>query len=404
MLRRSGKVETRDRQRQRIHQLNRSQEGLISHISSLSWFTLTQSSLNHSRMRWNIGSSSSSSSDTSDTTGLPAGHPPIPSTSSSHRPPASCPMSSSIPTSSSSSPLSNNNKSGPAKCPIDHESKSKGPAKCPIDHESKTASTNGGYNPLNHIPLGISTTEKAPGQQIALPTDRETSTIPRPKSNDDQGAEGGGETWDYPSPQQFYNALVRKGWETPEESIEMVVAIHNFLNERAWEEVMKWEKRLPGGEHAQLARFQGRPGELSPKARMHLWLGKVFPDSFNTIPPFDRHDWIVTRPVDLQTPTTNTSPPTTPAPSSSTSSSSTTSTTSPNSRTETTTTTTTSADGITTKTTTTRYVIDYYSAPPDEEGNPVFHLDVRPALDSFQSIEQRIRVGVEEWMKRDQSE
>jgi hypothetical protein len=52
--------------------------------------------------------------------------------------------------------------------------------------------------------------------------------------------------WEYPSPQQFYNALVRKGWETPEESIEMVVAIHNFLNERAWEEVMKWEKRKPG--------------------------------------------------------------------------------------------------------------------------------------------------------------
>ncbi len=44
-------------------------------------------------------------------------------------------------------------------------------------------------------------------------------------------------------PQQFYNALVRKGWETPEEHVETMVEIHNFLNEEAWEEVLKWEKR-----------------------------------------------------------------------------------------------------------------------------------------------------------------
>jgi hypothetical protein len=49
--------------------------------------------------------------------------------------------------------------------------------------------------------------------------------------------------WEYPSPQQFYNALVRKGWETPEEHVETMVDIHNFLNERAWMEVLKWEKR-----------------------------------------------------------------------------------------------------------------------------------------------------------------
>lgn len=30
---------------------------------------------------------------------------------------------------------------------------------------------------------------------------------------------------------------------------------------------------------------------------------------------------------------------------------------------------------------------------------PVFSLDVRPALDSFQSVSERIRVGVEEYMK-----
>lgn len=75
----------------------------------------------------------------------------------------------------------------------------------------------------------------AASQSIALPTERTASSIPR---TSDVGG-----VWEYPSPQQFYNALVRKGWETPEEHVETMVHIHNFLNERAWDEVMKWEKR-----------------------------------------------------------------------------------------------------------------------------------------------------------------
>lgn len=46
-----------------------------------------------------------------------------------------------------------------------------------------------------------------------------------------------------------------------------------------------------------------------------------------------------------------------------------------------------------------RYVIDYYSAPDDSEGNPVFSLDVRPALDSLTSIKTRIEVATEEAWK-----
>lgn len=71
-------------------------------------------------------------------------------------------------------------------------------------------------------------------QQLAeLPTEREVSSIPR----------DGSSRWEYPSPQQFYNALVRKGWETPEEHVETMVQIHNFLNEQAWQEILKWEKK-----------------------------------------------------------------------------------------------------------------------------------------------------------------
>ncbi|RDX54312.1 cytochrome c and c1 heme-lyase [Lentinus brumalis] len=237
--------------------------------------------------------------------------------------PARCPIdhSASHPSASSSS--------GPAKCPIEHDKSStsaaaKAPAQCPIDHDA--------LNPLNQMP----TLSQAPAahQAVALPTERETSTIPR-----DEGGK-----WEYPSPQQFYNALVRKGWETPEEHVETMVQIHNFLNEQAWQEILKWERKENPEIQPQLARFRGRPGELSPKARFWLFAGWLLPTRFNTEPPFDRHDWIVRRRGGEEV----------------------------------------------------RYVIDYYSAPPEPDGSPVFSLDVRPALDSVGSIKQRIAAATEE--------
>jgi cytochrome c heme-lyase len=176
-------------------------------------------------MKWNIGSTASTSSAST----LPANHPAIHSTSRDaaglSTPPAGCPM----------------HESPPVIAPIIPRAKA---AECPIPHDQRA------LHPLNRIPLGLSSTEKAPGQVLDLPTEREVSSIPRPQQAEDGEAilpeDRHNGKWEYPSPQQFYNALVRKGWETPEESIEMVVAIHNFLNERAWEEVMAWEKRLPG--------------------------------------------------------------------------------------------------------------------------------------------------------------
>jgi cytochrome c heme-lyase len=116
-----------------------------------------------------------------------------------------------------------------ASCPVDHAALSKSssaapPAQCPVQHEM--------LDPRNHLPA--LTQERAPSQTIDLPTGRTTSSIPRDATA----------TWEYPSPQQFYNALVRKGWETPENEIETMVEIHNFLNEKAWDEVQKWEAQV----------------------------------------------------------------------------------------------------------------------------------------------------------------
>jgi cytochrome c heme-lyase len=116
-----------------------------------------------------------------------------------------------------------------ASCPVDHTSLSRSsspsPAQCPVQPQET-------IDPRNHLP--ILTQERAPSQTVDLPIERTVSSIPRDTAG----------TWEYPSPQQFYNALVRKGWETPEKEIETMVQIHNFLNEKAWEEVQKWEAQV----------------------------------------------------------------------------------------------------------------------------------------------------------------
>jgi len=206
------------------------------------------------------------------------------------------------------------------------------PAECPIAHEK--------VNPLNQMPS--LSQSPSPNQSAALPTERVFSSIPRPSSPEEPAASPA--KWEYPSPQQFYNALVRKGWETPEEHVETMVQIHNFLNEEAWSEVLKWESRWNkyAPQPPELARLHGKPGELSPKARLHLFAGWFFPSRFSSQPPFDRHDWVVRRPA--------------------------------------------TGEEV-------RYIIDYYSAPDDPDGNPVFSLDVRPALDSPGSIKERVTVA-----------
>jgi hypothetical protein len=57
-------------------------------------------------------------------------------------------------------------------------------------------------DPTNQMPANPNQ-QPAPGQDVPLSTSRVPSHIPK------GGTEG--ETWTYPSPQMFWNALVRKG-------------------------------------------------------------------------------------------------------------------------------------------------------------------------------------------------
>jgi cytochrome c heme-lyase len=226
---------------------------------------------------------------------------------------------------------------------------------------------------LNYMPANLSN-QRASSQKVSLPLEREPSTIPK---GDGQG------NWEYPSPQQMYNAMLRKGYtDTPEDAVESMVQVHNFLNEGAWAEIVEWERRFgkglvngwrlsskgeDGAESSaalgttwtdperpapQLVRFMGRPGELTPKAQFLQAMGWAWPSKFAAEPPFDRHDWFVKRHL-------------------------------PSGQTE-----------------EVRYVIDYYSGPPEPTGEPVFFLDVRPAVDTpTAAVARMMRWGGDVWWR-----
>ncbi len=46
----------------------------------------------------------------------------------------------------------------------------------------------------------------------------------------------------YPSEQQFYNAMRKKGWDPNVEDTPATVAVHNTINEHTWKEVLKYEQ------------------------------------------------------------------------------------------------------------------------------------------------------------------
>ena len=47
-----------------------------------------------------------------------------------------------------------------------------------------------------------------------------------------------------------------------------------------------------------------------------------------------------------------------------------------------------------------RYVIDYYSGPEEPTGEPVFYLDVRPAMDTpTAAVERLMRFGGDVWYR-----
>ncbi|ESO92397.1 hypothetical protein LOTGIDRAFT_120834 [Lottia gigantea] len=203
---------------------------------------------------------------------------------------------------------------------------------CPVKH-------GGGddIDPTNMMPPPNQ--RPSEGQPFPLPTGRVKSTIPK------AGTEN--ETWQYPSQQMFWNAMLRKGWKWKDSEMgptdmDNIINIHNANNEQAWKEVLKWEAM-----HAcecstpKLKKFGGKATQYSPRARIRHWLGYEL--------PFDRHDWIVDR----------------------------------------------CGRDV-------RYIIDYYDGGSvDPKSHEFTLLDVRPAFDSFTAFKDRMKVNYMRWTIKD---
>jgi len=180
-----------------------------------------------------------------------------------------------------------------------------------------------------------------PDQNTPLSTDRVVSSIPR-GSNDAPHHQTTQETskWVYPSEQQFYNAMRRKGYDAPpEQTMPHIIQIHNAVNERTWYHVLRWEQTLHQST-PKLLRFMGKPDQRSPRA----WLYSTL---LGYQPPFDRHDWFIDR-----------------------------------------------GDGSGER----RYVIDFYDGHASKNSAaPInIYLDVRPAIDDLSSLKDRVEMAIRE--------
>lgn len=110
--------------------------------------------------------------------------------------------------------------------------------------------------------------------------------------------------------------MLRKGYtDTPQDAVESMVSVHNFLNEGAWQEIVDWESTFAHGlkegwqkcrrgsenlemelqrekmlagrqgqeqeqEQPSLIRFMGRPQDRTPKAQILQALGWVYPAKY----------------------------------------------------------------------------------------------------------------------------
>ncbi|KAF9148240.1 Cytochrome c1 heme lyase [Linnemannia schmuckeri] len=256
---------------------------------------------------------------------LPEGHPTVPTSSDGE--PAKCPVSPEahkhfMPRSAAQSTAPTGLPEGhpsvpmttpdgePTKCPVSPEAhkhflpRSSQPQSSPSKAGEEDKSLK--IDPTNNMP---STPDqfRIASQRKDLATEREISSIPKAANSPDpygdsknkaSAASSGahapdpdsdqGEVWIYPSEQMFFNAMKRKNWNPREEDMKFVVPIHNMVNEMAWKHILRWEKLMEntcGG--PKLVKFEGKPKEITPKARIRSWMGYTL--------PFDRHDWVVDR-------------------------------------------------------------------------------------------------------------
>ena len=154
-------------------------------------------------------------------------------------------------------------------CPVKHTS----PSECPVKNDAASSSSSAAaaeaasqekleYNPnTSDYKFGQS---PHINQKEVLQTMRAVSSIPKSEFTPNHQP-GGVDRWVYPSEQQYFNAMKRKGYNPLEKDIPVILHIHNVVNEQGWTKVKEWEA-LRGNTNPRLKKFLGRPKDLTPKA------------------------------------------------------------------------------------------------------------------------------------------
>lgn len=131
---------------------------------------------------------------------------------------------------SETAPNTNETKSCPTGgCPVHNRSTAEALSPgCTSDFPTEKLQTaSHGY--LTDVPQTTYIDEKTPLSNIVV-----SSSIP--KGGDKE------ENWQYPSPQRFYNAMKKKGYNPQSHDMQAVVSIHNTVNERSWLSILEYEK------------------------------------------------------------------------------------------------------------------------------------------------------------------
>ena len=189
-------------------------------------------------------------------------------------------------------------------CPIDHSKLSKKelnelmkkhplhqknitPKKIQLNCDSSNLSSRN-FSKSEHVGDIFPDSNPHPNQRYKLSNDRIPSRIPKATGNVPKNATDNDNVWVFPSPQRFYNAMKKKGWDPQERDMRHVVSIHNTINHTCWDHVLQYESyHFDKCPTPKLKSFKGRPADLSLKAKLLSYLGYI--------KPFDRHDWIIDR-------------------------------------------------------------------------------------------------------------
>lgn len=249
-------------------------------------------------------------------------------------------------------------------CPVDHKTRdawieqsraleaqkaaaAPPPSACPVDHTAKPPAKSWSQSITSYFWSSPAAAPEASPVKRGLETDRVISSIPRttsvcPVPHDkpapekpanhemESGLDPSG-NWVYPSEKMFFDAMKRKGYDARVADMKTVVPIHNAVNERAWKEILDWEKPYLADSKCggpKLESFANKMDRMTPTARINTIFGYSA--------PFDRHDWVIDRCG-------------------------------------------TRVD----------YVIDFYAGRPDGKGGPSFYLDVRPKLNTWEGVRMR---------------